>query len=185
MSLSLIPHPDHPPHDIRSVEASVLSLGPHWLCVRWKVEGARRLVIPPFAGKGRADGLWGATCFELFLKSAKGAGGAEPGAYCELNFSPSERWAAYDFSGYRSGMAERPMQRQPDCTIRRGGNVIIFDASVPLSALPPLPWRTGICAVLEEEGGRKSYWALAHGKGQADFHDPACFAVSLAPRDSA
>lgn len=180
MTLTLHSHPDFPPAAVRSVEASVLSLGPHWLCLRWKVEGTKGLVIPPFAGKGRADGLWQSTCFELFMK-APGADG-----YCELNFSPSERWAAYDFTGYRAGMSNRDLPRQPDCTIRKGGNLVIFDAAIPLAGLPPLspsqPWACGISAVLEEEGGTKSYWALAHPDGKPDFHDPACFALSLAPR---
>lgn len=179
MTLQLHPHPDHPADAVKSVEVSVLSLGPHWLCLRWKVEGTAKLVIPPFAGKGRADGLWQTTCFELFVKPEGEQG------YAEFNLSPSERWAAYDFTGYRDGMADRAMPRQPDCTIRKGGNLVIFDAAIPLATLPPFPWRTGISAVLEEEGGVRSYWALAHPDGKADFHDPACFALKLAPREDA
>lgn len=179
MTLTLHPHPDHPADNIRSVEASIMATGPHWLCLRWKVEGTQTLVIPAFAGKGRADNLWQATCFELFVKPQAEAG------YTEFNLSPSERWAAYDFAGYRSGMENRTMDRQPDCTIRRGGNIAIFDASIPMADLPALPWRIGLSAVLEEQGGRKSYWALAHPEGKADFHDPACFVMSLGPREAA
>ena len=179
MTLTLHPHPDHLPENIRSVEASVMALGPHWLCLRWKVEGTQTLVVPPFAGKGRADNLWQTTCFEMFVKPEGGEG------YTEFNLSPSERWAAYDFSGYRSGMENRAMTRQPDCTIRRGGSIAIFDASIPVADLPALPWRAGLSAVLEEQGGRKSYWALNHPDGKADFHDPTCFALSLGPREAA
>ena len=39
--------------------------------LRWKVEGAGKLVAPSFAGKGRADNLWQHSCFELFLKGAR------------------------------------------------------------------------------------------------------------------
>ncbi len=168
----LVAHPAHPPRAVVTVEARVLSIEPHWLRLRWRVEGAGALVVPPLAGKGRADGLWQATCFELFV--ADGAG------YAEFNFSPSERWAAYDFSAYREGMANRPMPRDPVCTMRRGQGLAIFDAEVPLAGLPPLPWNLGLTAVIEEEGGQKSFWAMAHAPGKADFHHPACFAATVA-----
>ena len=34
----------------------------------------------------------------------------------------------------------------------------------------------GLSAVIEEANGRKSYWALAHPPGKADFHHADCFA---------
>jgi hypothetical protein len=145
-----------------------------WLRLRWRVEGAQALVVPPFAGKGRADGLWQTTCFELFLQVPGESG------YTELNLSPSERWNAYDFASYREGMSERAFPREPACTMRKGEALAIFDAAVPASALPTVPWRLNMTAVIEEEGGVKSYWALAHPDAKLDFHDPACFVGELA-----
>lgn len=172
----LVPHPDHPPRSLRGVTARVIGLDDNWLSLRWRVEGARALVVPPFAGKGRADGLWQTTCFEMFLAEDSEAA---QGSYCEFNLSPSERWAAYDFDAYREGMAARPLPRQPVLTARTGQDVLIFDAVLPRAGLPTLPCRMGLTAVLEEEGGTKSYWALAHGPGKADFHHAACFAARL------
>ncbi len=40
-------------------------------------------------------------------------------------------------------------------------------------------WRLGLSAVIEETSGRKSYWALAHLPGEADFHHSVCFAHEL------
>ena len=174
----LIPHPAHPPLGVSGVEARIVSLGADWLWLRWRVDGSARLVVPPFAGKGRADGLWKTTCFELFVMPEAGP------AYAEFNFSPSERWAAYDFAAYREGMAERALPREPDCTMRLGSSFAIFDASIPAAAVPPAPWRYALTAVIEEEGGVKSYWALAHGKDAPDFHDPACFTGLLAAPDT-
>jgi hypothetical protein len=37
----------------------------------------------------------------------------------------------------------------------------------------------GLAAVIEEQGGVKSYWALAHPDAKPDFHAPACFAATL------
>jgi len=178
-TLSLTAHPDHPPAAVTSVSAAVIGLDRHWLRLRWRVEGSSRVIVPAFAGKRRTDGLWQTTCFELFLK------GPDDQAYVELNLAPSEAWAAYDFTGYRAGMAPRPLPRCPDCTIRRGGSMLIFDAAVPMAGLPSLPWEIGLSAVIEEEGGVTSLWALRHGEGKADFHAPACFAGRLAAPQAA
>ena len=149
----------------------------NWLRLRWRIERSRALVLPPFAGRGRADELWRTTCFELFLMPGEGPG------YCEFNLSPSERWAAYDFSGYREGMADREVAREPQGTIRPGTGFAIFDAAIPASLLPAADCRMNLAAVIEEQDGVKSYWALAHPAEKPDFHDPACFAATLpAPR---
>ena len=171
---SLVPHPDTAPLGVSAIAARITPDG-DWLRLRWRIEGAQRLVVPAFAGKGRSGGLWQTTCFELFLQVPGEEG------YTELNLSPSERWNAYDFSAYRQGMAERAFPREPTCAMRKGEAVAIFDAAVPASALPPLPWRANLTAVIEEEGGVKSYWALAHPPGKPDFHDAACFVAEVAP----
>ncbi|MDR6509519.1 hypothetical protein J2792_000359 [Novosphingobium capsulatum] len=172
----LVAHPDHPALAVRQVAARIISMDDHWLCLRWRVEGTSALVVPPFSGRARTDGLWQSTCFELFLGEDDPAAG---GAYAEFNFAASERWAAYDFDGYREGMAPRPLPREPVITPRRGQDVLIFDAALPVAGLPPLPWRMGLSAVLEEAGGVKSYWALAHPRGKPDFHHAACFAARV------
>ena len=171
----LVAHPAHPPRGVTAVESKVIGFDDTWLRVRWRVDGAQDLVVPAFAGRGRADDLWQTTCFELFLKP-----GGEDG-YVEFNLSPSERWAVYDFDGYRAGMSERPASREPDCTIRIGSSFAIFDAAIPRDVLPILPAGANFAAVIEETGGVKSFWALAHPAAKADFHDPACFAATLEP----
>ncbi len=143
--------------------------------VRWRIDGPQKLVLPPFAGKGRADDLWMTTCFELFMMAKDGTP-----SYCEFNLSPSERWAAYDFSDYREGMTNRTFAREPDCTMRVGQAIAIFDAALPRAQMPEPPCAYGLSAVIEEEGGVKSYWALSHHKEKPDFHDPACFEGCLA-----
>jgi hypothetical protein len=160
---------------VSGVEAKVIGFDADWLRVRWRVEGAQELVVPQFAGRGRADELWRTTCFELFLRPQ----GAQ--SYVELNLSPSERWAAYDFKSYRDEMSERPASREPDCTMRQGSSFAIFDAAIPFNTLPGLPAAANFAAVIEEQGGMKSYWALAHPSARPDFHDAACFTAELAP----
>ena len=57
-------------------------------------------------------------------------------------------------------------------------------AELALDRLPDLPpdapWQLGLSAVIEEAGGRLSYWALAHPPGRPDFHHSDCFALELA-----
>jgi len=169
----LVAHPDHPALGVSQVEARIIGRDANWLRVRWRVEGSQQLVVPAFAGKGRTDDLWQTTCFELYLKPLGGK------AYCELNLSPSQRWNAYDFDGYRSGMHERPFPREPECTIRQGSSFAIFDVAIPAAGLPDVDCAMGLSAILEERGGAKSYWALTHPEGKPDFHSPACFAMAL------
>ena len=170
----LISHSAHPPLMVSGVEARVIGQDQNWLRLRWRVEGASQLVVPKFAGKGRGDDLWRTTCFELFLRPEGGE------AYCEFNLSPSERWNAYDFSSPREGMAERPMPREPGCTMRLGSSFAIFDAAIPCAGLPVSQCVMGLTCVIEEQGGQKSFWALDHRGSEPDFHDPACFTACLA-----
>ncbi len=175
-TMRLVPHPASPPATAMRMDFACAIKG-GWLTLRWRIEGASGLAIPPFAGRRRADGLWRTTCFELFVKG-QGA------PYSEFNLSPSEAWAAYDFDGRREGMRDRAMPVPPVCTWRGGGpRLALFDAALPLNALPALPCRIGPAAVIEEGGGRKSFWAADHGQAQPDFHDPACFAGTLAAPD--
>lgn len=171
---ALIAHSQFTPDAIASLSARVAGSAHGWLTLRWRIEPGDVLSIPSFAGKGRADGLWRTTCFELFVQSEGGEG------YSEFNFSPSERWAAYDFDGYRDGMREREMSRDPVCTWRGGSSFSLFDAAVSISAMPDLPARFALTAVLEESDGTKSFWAPAHGGQTPDFHDAACFTGRLA-----
>lgn len=170
----LIAHSAYPPLAVTRVEARILTADSQWLRLRWRIEGIGKLVVPPFAGRGRADELWRTTCFELFLRPEGGT------AYCEINLSPSERWAAYDFASYRDGMSERPFPREPDCAMRLGSAMAIFDATVPRAGLPHAECAAGLAAVIEEQGGVKSYWAIAHPDRGPDFHHEACFGARLA-----
>lgn len=174
----LVAHPALPPADVQAVEAKWGVVGP-WLQLRWRIEGAARIMLPPFQGRKRADELWQTTCCEMFLRPADGEG------YAEFNFSPSEAWAAYDFSSWRQDMTDRPASRDPVITPRSGRNLLIVDVAVPLRDLPPLPAALSLTAVIEEQGGTRSFWAMAHGNPERpDFHDPACFAARLAPPEA-
>jgi hypothetical protein len=48
---------------------------------------------------------------------------------------------------------------------------------------PHAALRVALSAVIEEEGGMLSYWALKHPPGKPDFHHPDAFALELEPPD--
>jgi hypothetical protein len=122
--------------------------------------------------RGRQDGLWLQTCFEAFLAPVGAAG------YLEFNFTPSGAWAAYEFEARRLGMRALDLPRPPVIAAQRGGRGL--DLTVQFS-LPrrAAAWRLGLAAVLEDELGAKSYWALDHGGSEPDFHDPAGFRLEI------
>ncbi|WP_234030105.1 DOMON-like domain-containing protein [Erythrobacter mangrovi] len=156
------------------MEARVRNDDPHWLTIRWRIDGSSGLVLPKLVGRQRRDELWRTTCFEVFLQSGEGQ------SYTEFNLSPSEAWNAYDFDDYRQGMRERAGERHPVLTMRPGSSMAIFDAAIPREMLPPQPCAMGLTAVIEEEGQILSYWALAHSAENApDFHRAACFTARL------
>lgn len=168
----LVAHPDTPPGRIDGVDVRWFEPGDGTLILRWQVKGVEALAVPAFAGKGRGDRLWETTCCELFLKDGEGAG------YREFNFSPSERWAAYRFSGYRDGMAEAELATPPEVTALAGEYLFVLTAVID-AALLAGAGAASLSAVIEEKDGTRSYWALAHPPGAPDFHDPACFALPL------
>ena len=147
------------------------------LALRYTLVAKRdRVRIPPPATCARADGLWRHTCFEAFLKLAGES------AYRELNFSPSGEWAAYRFSGYRTGMLSDPEQSAPQLEVHPSADGLILDARVPLP--PALATATAltmaIAAVVESDDGTLSYWALRHPGSQPDFHHSDSFLLELA-----
>jgi hypothetical protein len=132
------------------------------------------LRMPTVTAPTRTDGLWRHTCFEAFVRASPDA------VYYELNFAPSTQWAAYRFGGYRSGMGVASEVGAPRFEVESGEEGYRLRVSLDLDRLPgDSPWQLGLSAVIEETGGRTSYWALAHPPGKADFHHPDCFALEL------
>jgi hypothetical protein len=164
--VALTCHPSAPSAAVRSIAVDVSGA----LELRYVLEGdlSRIRISPPGAAR-RVDELWKRTCFEAFVAARGGQG------YREFNFTPSREWAGYDFSGYRAGMTAINKEWEPRISIHRREQRFEIDAK--LTAAPPL--RLALAAVIEEEDGRLSYWALAHPPGQPDFHHPDSFALEL------
>jgi hypothetical protein len=152
------------------------------LLLRYEVTGdVAALAVPASATPGAADGLWQHTCFEAFV--------AVPGepAYREFNFSPSGQWAAYRFFDERvrdtaAELAQPPVEPQMDVEVQ--AHALVLQVWLPRSALPMGQaggaLQLGLSAVIEDQGGQLSYWALQHPAARPDFHHRGGMALSLA-----
>jgi hypothetical protein len=177
MRYLLKPHPAFPPSSVQSVEVEISATDQCEMLLDFRVKGDK-IVIPTWQAPCRADELWKCTCFELFI------GGLGSESYFEFNFSPSGRWAAYRFDSYRRGMRDLNMTIDPQVELDPA-RPLQLTVDLDLSEMPGEPLFANITAVIEEEGGRKSYWALAHADGPPDFHNRDCFVASLPPVEEA
>jgi len=176
MQLNLVHHPTTPPTSPLKVWASVdhaNSLGATASTNIWFGVGAamERFVIPEIREPARAEDLWQSTCFEAFLRIPGAA------AYREWNFAPSGEWAAYDFTSHREGRSDADVAPP---YVRLEDNMTWWALGATIAVDADAVWALGLSAILEEEDGTKTYWALAHPPGdKPDFHAPDCFAASL------
>jgi hypothetical protein len=167
----LTAHPARPPSRVAGVRVVSQFLADGTLLLRWRIDGAQKVVLPAYSGSGRAEDLWQTTCFELFLDLGEGR-------YREFNFSPSGRWAAMDFTSYRVKSGDAELRKWPETTVERGEVIVTGAVRVPGEALAGA-MRGALTTVVEEEGGVLSFWAAEHRKEQPDFHDASCFTTDF------
>lgn len=170
-TFELKPHSAFQPAKVTGVSVRWTRLPDGRLMLRYRVDGCESLRVPPFRGHGRADELWKTTCFELFLYDGEGR-------YREFNFSPSGQWALYGFEGYRNRGGEVILRDGPAIKHEKGESVFVQTVFVDAAILMGAE-RAALAAVIEEQGGRPSYWALAHNGLKPDFHDPFGFRIPL------
>ena len=175
---ALLSHPDTPGEAVWRIAVEVNLVAGTSLGCNYSLHGDLARVCVPGARTGRrADGLWQHTCFEVFV-----AADADPG-YLEFNFSPGLDWAAYRFAAHREGMTPANLAQAPGLNVRRSADRLELSATVHLAGLGALSraprLRLALAAVVEEDGGRLSYWALQHPAGDPDFHHTDGFALEL------
>jgi hypothetical protein len=175
----LTAHPSTPSGAVHSLGVQLRTEEPGLLVFQYVLDAdMSRVRVPPSGAGVWADALWKSTCFEAFVAPTDGPG------YHEFNFSPSLDWAIYRFSAYREGMSPAEIGGAPDISVRRGVDGLELRSAVHLGDLAALRdaghWRIALAAVIEDEQGRLSYWALRHPPGKPDFHHPNGFALEVA-----
>ena len=170
-------HPDSSCVAVTHIDVEVLRPQAHNLTFVYSVNGTiRDLAVPSTAAATRTGELWRHTCFEAFVGSSQSV------AYYEFNFAPSTQWAAYRFSDYRTDMRVVTEINAPQITVQSNPERYLLRASLELGQLllsESSPLRVGLSAVIEEISGHRSYWALAHPPGKADFHHSSSFALEV------
>lgn len=181
-TVALVPHPDIPAGAVRRIDVRIARMPEGMLATTYLIEGdIDRVRVPPPGAPHFADRLWQHTCCEIFI-----AGGATS-AYHEFNFAPSGEWAAYAFERYRSRATlddeSETKTLDPQIAVRRDVGKLELNALILLGRLSAAHVHArltlGLSAVIEEEDGKLSYWALKHPPGKPNFHHPDAFALAL------
>ena len=174
--VSLAGHATNSVGAVCGVDVGVRKGQPGELVFQFVLRGDLSRVLVPAAQQvpARADGLWKHTCFEAFIVDPDLPG------YHEVNFSPSRQWAAYRFSGYREGMSPADVTSLPVIDVRRFDDRLELDATLRLASLQGgRTLKLELTAVVEDDSGTLSYWALQHAPGKPDFHHPKGFVLEL------
>jgi hypothetical protein len=154
-----------------------ISRSPHGLTVRYTVMGqlADIVFVAKEAHPFRRDGLWEETCLELFLASRNSP------HYWEFNLSPSGHWNVYRFAAYRKGMQEEGAYTELPFLVENQPKALTLTMDASLDQIIPsgLAIDAGICAVILDKTGQRTYWALNHRGPQPDFHRRDGFLVML------
>lgn len=188
----LSPHPAAGPAPVR-VEAQASRRGAALELVYRVAGDLDGVTWPDLEEPSRANELWRTTCFEAFVRAdlpegpdglyspATLVGSHASRGYVELNLSPSRRWAAYAFDGYREGMRDLGLAAPPRIEVARSEGRLELTAVVDLSGAlsPDTAWRVALSAVIEDTDGRIAYLALAHAPDRPDFHHPDSFVLEL------
>lgn len=138
--------------------------------VRYALEGPLaeiKNLTESLCARQRKDELWKTTCFEWFLK-AKGQS-----AYWECNLSSGGDWNLYQLSHYRSEVKPEPALSDFKFKSEKISTTEwSFEGEWDLSSLlrPEESVLINLCAVLETQDHKKSYWSLTHTQKQPDFH---------------
>lgn len=176
-SVALVCHATTPTQVILGMRVSTRRVRSGALALTFSLHGhLTQLRVPTPATPRRAGRLWEHTCFEAFVAVAGES------AYHEFNFSPSGEWAVYSFRSYREGV---PLAQEltPEINVRYSRDRIELDAVLGLNHLvaiePRARLRLALSAVIEDDHGALSYWALKHPPGKPDFHHPEAFALEL------
>ena len=181
---ALVNHPETPCGAVESIQSFLRWARSGVLSLTYVLKGAlEELRIPPYRSARRADHLWRHTCFEAFI------GAKNDAEYFEWNISPSGEWAVNGFRDYREIVPVEVNGVEPRISLRHEPRTLELSAELRLDQLPGLQldvdlW-VALSAVIEDNEGKLSYWALKHAPGKPDFHHPDNFLLELKPPQSA
>jgi hypothetical protein len=173
-------HPATPAHAVCDLRASVERSRDGALDVAFRLAAVvSRIRLPAPGPTQPGSRLWEHTCFELFVATDEGP------AYHEFNLAPSREWAIYAFRDYRDASTAPCDLLAPAISVASTEEIVELTARLWLPRRPPsqnsVPLRVGLAAVIEDDAGARSYWALRHPREKPDFHHPDSFVLRIEP----
>lgn len=166
----LMLHPDCEPGPVRAISAKIAAT-PSGCDAVFRIEGAlETLHIPVHDAAVRQDNLWKTTCFEIFWQPEGGD------YYREFNLSPSSKWAAYDFDGFRKNGRDAPVNAIAIACAHDGKSL---ELKASIAAELPTPANIALNAITEDAQGNIQFWALAFPPGKPEFHSEVCRRINM------
>lgn len=149
------------------------------LSLRYTLEGAIEQIqfAPKTDAPQRQWQLWETTCFECFI------GRPDQINYWEFNLAPNANWNAFALDDYRQGIREAESIQQIAITTERTRDRFTLSTVLPLNQLVDrqFPIAVSITAVIQDQSGALSYWAIQHSGSEPNFHQRDSFVVQLSP----
>ena len=112
----------------------------------------------------RANELWKATCFELFLADSKNEG------YYELNLSPSLAWNFYYLKHYRADEEEVLLASEPTIQIVEDTNFYSIEFTLENFNFEIFD-SCNLTAILLTKKDKRTFWSLKEMADTPDFHN--------------
>lgn len=140
------------------------------LCLTFRINGELKEYIFPKQSKlKKANELWKATCFELFLAD-------EEERYYELNFSSSLVWNLYVLDAYRAEPKEFELEEEPNITIVQKDNEfhIVFELETKAINFEKFKYYNMATILLNKEKER-TFWTINHLNDTPNFHNKESF----------
>ena len=131
-------------------------------------------IFPKQTQQQRANELWKATCFELFMNNYSST------KYYEINISPSTQWNSYQFTSYKKEMIESHIFSTP--TIRSQQQNNGYNLSFEMDFTESIFEKKLLinCAViLLDNKGVRYFYSINRRKELPDFHDREYFELLL------
>ena len=153
----------HTPIDDITVSSILNTIG-RKLTLTFTVKGdLQNYTFPKEQTIKRANELWKATCFELFLANSK------KDEYYELNFSPSLAWNFYYLKYYRAEVQEVEIVAEPTVQIREDKNSYSIELTLEGFDFERFD-SCNLTAIFLTQEGERTFWSIQPMKESPDFH---------------
>lgn len=155
-----------------TVEGTLI-LNSNKLSLHFKISGALKSYSFPKKEKlKRANELWRATCFELFLANSKTK------IYYEINISPTLHWNIYRLETYRAEPKELIVSSEAIIKIREDEQSYEINFELECKELDLAEFdQYNLAVILLNNQNEREFWTIRPMGKSPDFHDRDGFSL--------